>query len=81
MPLTLPERHQATLRDPYRECDFDALIEAWLPLAQSLNELNRSMGVLDAYPFVLTPGVVGKLHVVHMIVMLGAREAGAGPLA
>ena len=82
LPLMLHQRHRATLSDPYREMDFDALIEAWIPVAESLNELNRSMGVLDAYPFVLTPAVIGKLHIVHLIVTHGAREAGfAAPAA
>jgi hypothetical protein len=69
LPLAVAARIWKTLDDPYAEEDFAALIEAWLPLAESINELNRSMGVVDAYPFVLSPEVIGKLHTVQMIVL------------
>jgi len=39
-----------------------------------MNELNRSMGLSDAYPFHLTPAVRGKLHFVHLAI-LKARGA------
>lgn len=54
--------------DPYREADFDALISAWLPLTQALNNLNRSMGQPDLYPFVLGSEPVAKMRLVHQIV-------------
>ena len=34
----------------------------------ALNSLNRSMGMKDAYPFVLTAPVLGKLRFVHELV-------------
>ncbi|HVQ14539.1 MAG TPA: putative zinc-binding peptidase, partial [Vicinamibacterales bacterium] len=34
--------------------DFDDLITAWFPLTNALNSLNRSMGLADLYPFVLS---------------------------
>ena len=67
LPLALGARIWKTLEDAYAESDFGALVDAWLPLAESLNELNRSMGVTDAYPFVLSQEVIGKLHTVQMI--------------
>ena len=48
------------INDPYREDDFDTVIRQWFPLAELLNELNRSMGLNDPYPFVLTPTAVAK---------------------
>jgi hypothetical protein len=45
------------------------LLTSWSPVAYSINELNRSMGLNDAYPFQLTPAVRGKLHFVHMAIM------------
>ena len=36
-----------------RDAGFDRMIELWLPLAWSLNMINRSMGHQDLYPFVL----------------------------
>jgi len=39
---------------------FDTLIDMWLPLAGSLNMVNRSMGRNDLYPFVLAAPVLDK---------------------
>ena len=50
--------------DPYR-ADMDRLIEAWIPLTFAANSLNRSMGLPDLYPFVLSPPVITKLAFVH----------------
>lgn len=54
--------------DPYSDMSFDRLIEAWLPLTLALNNLNRSMGQGDAYPFVLSGPALDKLRLVHEIV-------------
>jgi hypothetical protein len=48
--------------------DFDALIGAWFPLTNALNSLNRSMGLQDLYPFVLSQPAIAKLRFVHEIV-------------
>ena len=44
---------------------FEAIVAEWLPLSSALNEVNRSMGRDDLYPFVLPPAVVQKLTFVH----------------
>ncbi|MAY26533.1 MAG: putative zinc-binding peptidase [Polycyclovorans sp.] len=44
---------------------FDLMIEDWLALIYALNNLNRSMGLADGYPFVLAPPVIEKLRFVH----------------
>lgn len=44
---------------------FDKIIELWLPLAWSLNMINRSMGHQDLYPFVLPDPVLEKMRLVH----------------
>jgi hypothetical protein len=54
--------------DPYRQEDFHLLVRAWLPLTYAVNNLNRSMGQPDLYPFVLAPAVMGKLRFVHELV-------------
>ncbi len=54
--------------DPYRQGDFDALVEAWLPVTYAVNSLNHSMGQPDLYPFVLAPAVIGKLRFVHGLI-------------
>ncbi|MCP1243479.1 hypothetical protein GOB86_11930 [Acetobacter lambici] len=54
--------------DPYLHMPFDEIIEAWLPLTYAVNSLNRSMGLTDFYPFVLTAGVRTKLRFIHDVV-------------
>ncbi|HQU16461.1 MAG: hypothetical protein B7Z66_05005 [Chromatiales bacterium 21-64-14] len=53
--------------------DFDTLVNDWIRLALALNALNRSMGLTDAYPYVLSHGAIAKLHFVHQLV----RAAGS----
>lgn len=63
--------------NPYRELQFDVLIEAWIPLTQALNNLNRSVGHEDAYPFVLAPPAIAKLQLIHRIIHdTSSAEAG-----
>jgi len=48
--------------------DFDDLIGAWFPLTFALNSLNRGMGLVDMYPFVLSERAIEKLRFVHDVV-------------
>jgi len=48
--------------------DFDALTTGWSAVTLAMNSLNRSMGMKDAYPFVLTAPVLGKLRFVHEMI-------------
>lgn len=59
--------------DPYTQSDFETIIEAWLPTTFAVNSINRSMGIDDLYPFVISPEVEAKLKVAHDI----ARSYGA----
>lgn len=52
---------------------FDQIIAWWLPLTWSLNQINRSMGHHDLYPFVLAGPVLEKIRYVHSLV--GAATA------
>ncbi|SQH32657.1 Uncharacterized protein conserved in bacteria (DUF2248) [Pseudomonas mucidolens] len=52
---------------------FLAFVNAWIELAGMLNELSRSMGQPDFYPFVLPPAVIAKLHFIHLVIQ---REGG-----
>lgn|ERR1017187_2300492 len=47
------------------EAGFARLLENWLPLTYALNSLNRGMGLLDLYPFVLSTPVIEKLRFIH----------------
>ena len=51
----------------------DVVVGTWMPLAIALNQLNRSLGEGDLYPFVLAPAVIDKLEWVNALV----REAGS----
>jgi hypothetical protein len=48
--------------------DFDDLARAWVPLTLALNSLNRSMGLTDIYPFVLSDPALQKIRFVHDVV-------------
>jgi hypothetical protein len=50
--------------DPH-VAEMDRIIDAWLPLTFAVNSINRSMGLPDLYPFVLSPGVIWKLTFIH----------------
>jgi hypothetical protein len=50
--------------DP-RDADLARLIDAWLPMTFTVNSINRSMGLPDLYPFVLSPRIIIKLAFVH----------------
>jgi hypothetical protein len=53
---------------------FDDLMKAWIPLTIALNNMNRSFGMPDCYPFVLTDAVVAKLRFVHDEIQSHARS-------
>src|SRR4029079_5289101 len=50
------------------------LINSWVQLTTVLNELARSMGQHDFYPFVMSRRVLRKMHFIQMIV----KEARGG---
>lgn len=52
---------------------FDSLFNSWCGLSAALNALNRSMGLEDAYPFVISVLALNKLRYIHRIV----TEAGS----
>lgn len=47
---------------------FLAFVDNWVRLTAVLNELSRSMGLADFYPFVLSRTSVAKLHFVHRVI-------------
>jgi hypothetical protein len=62
--------------DPYKEPDIETLVSAWLPLTFAVNNLNRSMGQPDLYPFILSKPAIAKLGFIHDLVR-GARGKAA----
>ncbi len=62
-----------TLEDLYDPHDADAkrvlsLVNSWMELVTALNELARSMGQQDFYPFVMSRPVLRKLHFIQLVV-------------
>ncbi|MFG1797447.1 putative zinc-binding metallopeptidase [Nocardia sp. NPDC049149] len=53
---------------------FDKIIDLWLPLAWSLNMVNRSMGHPDLYPFVLPDRVLEKMRLTHELCAAAAAR-------
>ena len=54
------------LIDPGVKPDIERCLEAWVTeVSVAMNALNRSMGVQDSYPFVLSPNTLKKLRFVH----------------
>lgn len=51
--------------DPYKMPQMQTLMDAWLPIEFATNSLNRSMGLTDLYPFMLSPRVIEKLDFIH----------------
>ena len=80
-PQAVGGRAGGARRDPALEAhtraldtgDFDDVVRAWVPLSIALNALNRSLGVHDAYPFVLSEPAVEKLRFVHDVIARAAE--------
>ena len=52
------------------------MISRYQQLGIMLNEMNRSMGLLDAVPEILVPPVIEKLHYIHSLMHAGRTENG-----
>jgi len=69
--LWQPEHPEAA-----RFLDF---LNGWVRLTNVLNELSRSMGQPDYYPFVLPRAAVGKLQFIHEVIAEQRRAPEAAP--
>ncbi|WP_072393133.1 putative zinc-binding peptidase [Hyphomicrobium sp. CS1GBMeth3] len=58
--------------DVYRQESFDSLMARWVPLSLALNNLSRSLGHGDFYPFVISGATRDKLAFVHRLIRAGA---------
>lgn len=67
----------APMLDPYR-ADISQIAAAWIPAAFALNEVCRSMGQRDLYPFSLSPAVMLKLDYIHRLVSFAAGRWAPG---
>jgi hypothetical protein len=64
-PFGAPALWRAGAPDAQPFLDF---VNAWAGLTAALNELSRSMGQPDFYPFVLPAAAVAKLQFIHCTV-------------
>jgi hypothetical protein len=62
------EVHTEVTINPYTCANAQQLVDIWLPLTYALNAMNRSMGLNDMYPFVLSPDVIRKLEFIHYLI-------------
>lgn len=51
------------------------VLEHWLPVAQFLNAMNRSMGLADSYPYLLPPRVLEKMCTVQSLLAQAAASS------
>jgi hypothetical protein len=63
-----PALPKASKPSPTRIGDFDQLLSEWYALTYVLNNLTRGLGLLDAYPFVLSSAVVAKLRFIAEVI-------------
>jgi hypothetical protein len=70
--------HVAFTSAPPRFGDFDSMVKQYKALGLGMNEINRSMGLLDLVPEVLVESVREKMRYVHDLV--AAATATAPPL-
>jgi len=59
------------------QADFDRMLLRHQELGLALNEINRSMGLLDLVPEIFVPPVVEKLRYIHQLAQAGRAENGA----
>jgi len=75
------ERHgEQVSTDAVTFRDFDSLSGSWNAVTLALNSLNRSMGLKDAYPFVLSTKVLEKLRFVHTLIQSRRAEQTPGSI-
>jgi hypothetical protein len=68
-------RHRGAAPDE----EFLGWINAWIVITATMNEVARSMGQPDVYPFVMNGPAVTKLHFVHKVVY-ARRNTTTAPL-
>lgn len=56
------------IASPLQRNDFYSWIGQWQNVTVAMNALNRSMGLRDAYPFVLSQEILAKIHYVHLVI-------------
>ena len=60
--------------DVYGYIDFSMLLNQWTSLSLALNSLNRSMGLKDTYPFVISPSDSKKLAFIYELINRNMKQ-------
>ena len=59
---------QMSMPELFQDADLKTALSDWIPLGYALNEISRSMGQDDLYPFVLTAPVIEKLACIDVLI-------------
>lgn len=59
--------------NPYDELPFQTILDESIALFYAVNSINRSMGIPDVYPFIISNPVVKKLEYIHQM-MQGLKK-------
>ena len=62
-----------------KQTNFDEVIGSWSEFAVALNSINRSMGLPDLYPFVLSPPVIAKLRFIYEVIVATGAKTNQNP--
>lgn len=54
--------------DPYQKRNFADIVKVCIPLIFASNAINRSMGIPDVYPFIITDTVIEKMAFIHNLI-------------
>lgn len=73
-PLKEDAPHMVLISDPFHVRDLKILVDHWVTLTVAMNEMNRSIGNFDYYPFVLSDSIFRKLKFVHDLI--GSQNTG-----
>jgi hypothetical protein len=55
--------------------ELDGWLDEWPEFTVLLNELNRAMGLQDAYPFVISDRIADKLRFIHQLLRAAVRSS------
>lgn len=72
-----PRMQRLPVPDRVKRQPFDLLLDQWHSLTYVLNNLSRSLGQADSYPYVLPKPAIDKLRFVHDVVLQTVGTVGA----
>jgi len=55
--------------DPYTHIDFEEIVKTCIAITFAVNSINKSMGLQDIYPFVISDNVKQKMQFIHVLLL------------